>query len=182
MKEILIDLLITAGKTIGGKYLENRLENLFRSNLVFTKVMGVYHYSHYVGQNHVREGGEKKIYQVSLSLSVFNPSKTDRVIRELTLYSTIEGKAYPFHLFDLEKDDWQENYRVDRVSVSSFRWQAAPEGHGITIWLGAPGIIPFTDDDTISLHLTYRNEKGRIQQIPLTSRAGHRLPKEQIAS
>lgn len=181
MTKILIDLLIWAAKTVGGKYLEHRLENHRPTKLVFTNAAGAYCYSHYEGQNHVREGGQTRIYQADARLTVFNPSTSDRVIRELTLFLNINDQEHHFHLFDLAHGNWQENYLLPAMSVSSFSWQAAPVGHGISAWLGAPGLIPFSFDDRIQIHLTYLDEKGQLCPIEMSSVTGHRLPKEQIA-
>src|SRR5258708_17428057 len=99
MIALFIDLLIWAGKTLAGKYVDRVLDRPKPGKLLFSKVAGVYRYSHYVGQNHVRYGGEKRIYQADVSLTVFNPSKSDKVIRELTLHCTVNGKEDRFRLF-----------------------------------------------------------------------------------
>jgi hypothetical protein len=178
---IITDLLLWAGKTLAGKFLDRSLDRFKPGKLVFTKVTGIYRYSHYNGCNHVREGGEKRIYQAGISLSVFNPSRSGRIIRELTLYCVVDGMAHPFQLYDTTTQKRKENYQLPALSVSEFSWQAAPVGHGISIWLGAPGIIPFTDCDEIGLYLTYLDERGRHRRIELGSLSSWRLPKEQIA-
>jgi hypothetical protein len=137
---IAVDLLIWLGKTMGGKLI-GKLPNLFRrNNLIFTKASGTYRFSYYLGQNHVREGRQKRIYEAGASLTVFNNSNSPRVLRDVILHCVINGTDHPLRLFDHAQEKWQENYQLALKSVTSYSWQAVPLGHRISMWLGSPGL------------------------------------------
>ena len=181
MKAFLFDLLLYAAKTLGSKYIDRLIDWLDGGKLVFTKVSAVACYSHYIGQNHVREGGQMKIFQALVSLSVFNPGKSPRVLRELTLFCAVDGAEHTFQLYDTHQRKWEENYQIPPKQVSGYTWQAAPEGRGLTMQHGADGIIPIINLETINFYLTYRDEHNRPRRIPMDSIKKYRLPKEQIA-
>jgi hypothetical protein len=185
MKALLIQFLFYAAKTVGSKVFNRQVDRLIDRfdprKLVFSKVKGVIHYSHYIGQNHTREGGEKKIYQAALSFSVFNPGKNQRVLREVTLHITVDEKNHLFRLYDTKAQSWEENYSLPPGHVTGLSWDAAPEGYGLTMRWGADGIIPLDDPDTTHLHFTYLDEYNRLRRVNVDLVKVQRLPKEQIA-
>jgi hypothetical protein len=185
MISILIHFLLTAAKACGSKLIDKLADRLIdlldHRKLVFTKTAGVIHYSHYVGQNHVRNGGQKKIYHATLSLTLYNPDKASRSLRDLALYVTVDAQTHPFRLYSSAVNGWQENMTIPPHHVTGCTWDAALEGHGISIAWGADGVIPIEDLDSASLHLSFLNEHGRRRQIPVESVKMRRLPKEQIA-
>jgi hypothetical protein len=185
MKDIIIHLLLTAAKTFGSKFIDRQVDRLIdrlnHRKLLFTGTKGMIHYSHYVGQNHVRAGGQKKIYQAQLSLSVFNPDKNPRVLRELNLTVIVDGRHHSFRLYDTKEQCWEENYTLPAHHVSGLSWHAAPEGHGLSMQWGADGIIPIEELDSVGLYLTYLDEHGRRPRVAVDSVKTQRLPKEQIA-
>lgn len=185
MKAILIQFLLYVAKTVGSKVFDRQVDRLIDRfdprKLVFSKVKGIIHYSHYLGQNHTREGGNKKIYQAALSFSVFNPGKNQRVLREVTLNIAIDEKNFLFRLFDTKAQSWEENYSLPARHVTGLSWDAAPEGYGLTMRCGADGIIPFDDPETARLYFTYLDEYNRLRRVNVDSIKVQRLPKEQIA-
>ena len=170
--------LISAAKPALGK-LFSLIPDLFRRRRPdFTRIVGTYQYSHYVGQNHVRQGGEKRIYQAIFSMVAFNPTSQNLAIRDLTLICTINGLEFPFHLYDNTKNGWCRDYNLPEHTVSNFSWVCLPEGHGILP--GAEGILPFEDDDVIAFYFVYLNAKGRCRRIGVDTLRRFRLPVEQI--
>jgi hypothetical protein len=185
MHDILIHFLLSTAKAFGSKMIDRQAERLAEwlnhRKLVFTRTKGVIHYSHYIGQNHVREGGFKKIFQAQLSLSVFNPGKKPRVLRELTLTVVVDGRDHCFRLYDHKEKSWEENYTLPPHHVTGLSWDAAPDGYGLSVGWGADGIIPILEVNSINIYLTYLDEHGRHHRISVESVKTQRLPKEQIA-
>ena len=180
MKDFLLHILLAAAKTIGSKYFDRLVDRLDHRKLVFTKTKAVVLYSHYIGRNHVREGGQKKIFEARLSLAVFNPDKISRILRDITLCVTVDDCFHPFHLYDPKTQSWEVNYTLAPHHITGFSWDAAPEGHGLSFKWGAEGIIPIEDLDSITLSIKYMDEHGCHRQIAIDSVKIQRLPKEQI--
>src|SRR5882757_3820407 len=89
-----------------------------------------YMYSHYDEQgNHLVSGGETKIYQSQLSVTIYNDSKDQSILRDVHLNVTINGRSYRFNLYDLEVLNWKKEYNLPPKTISSFSWIAMPEGH-----------------------------------------------------
>ncbi len=185
MTDKLIHLLLAAAKTIGSKYfdrLADRLiERLDQRKLVFTKTKAVVIYSHFVGRNHVREGGQKKLIEGRLSLAVYNPNKKPRIFRDLTLCVTVDNCVHPFGLYDHKARAWDEDYTLAPHHITGLSWDASPKGHGLSLRWGAEGIIPVDDLDSVSLSIKYLDEHGRHHQVPIDSVKIQRIPVEQIA-
>jgi hypothetical protein len=150
-------------ESIIGKAIDS-LPTLFQHRkLSFLKVDANYCYSHYEEQNHVRNGGTKKIYRAGLTITLYNPSSQQRILTALTLVLVVNGIPHAFRLFDLDKGAWIEDYNLPPRAVFYNTWIAAPHGHGIQP--GEPGIIPLSSNDLVTCHLTYMDERGRVREV-----------------
>ena len=170
---ILTEILLGVIKAIFPNLAGRLLDRLVKHKLVFNKVKGLLMYSHYVGQNHVRTGGETRIYKTAFSLTVFNPAPHPRILLDLKLVCQINGVVHLFDLWDSGVKKWKRDYNLPGNAVTNYSWNGLPEGHGILS--GDPGIIPFSTSDQVEFYFTYLDEKGKACRIDVDGFEKHRL-------
>ena len=122
-------VLLWVSRITGIKPIENWANRLYRHRIVFTRIHGEYAAS-----------------GIRLSITAFNPSRLNRVIRDLTLHFRIDNTPHTLKLVDTAVGARIENYRLPASSISTFSCQASLNDH------------PMTDITTI--HFTYLDEKN----------------------
>jgi hypothetical protein len=148
---------------------------------VFSRTKVDYIYSHFLGQNHVRKGGRKKICRTHFSVTVTNRSDAKYILEELTLWLKIGEKTHRFRLYDEERRKCDVPYTLESHTIYTFSYNAVPEG--FTVWPGQyDGTLPFSNKDEMQFYATYRSENGRTHEILIENLRRMRFNPELIAN
>lgn len=158
-----------------GSYIDKMKD---RAPLNFTGMKGRWFYSHYKGQDHVRQGGTKMIYKAAFDVTIHNPTSIPKTIRQLKVICTLDGVPYPFHLYDQKERNWKGDYNIGPHSVSTFSWEGVPEGYGLLAH--DPGILSFTDESNMQFRFNYINDHGKCLDITISNVERYRLRPEVI--
>ena len=116
----------------------------------------------------------QKIYELQVSLGVYNSAEHKKIMRNTHVEGVINGIEYYFNLIDISSQAWQTGYNIDGKSQTSFSWKALPRGD-----VSVPGgtvLIPFTMiNDEMKFEF-----KLMITLVPLsavlTIRSPHNVP------
>jgi len=158
-------LTFVVGK-VGGKFLDNLMDKFInRSRLSFYDASIVYCYSHYDRNgSHLKEGGNKMIYQVRCTATIHNSSKSPGILRDIKVIANVNGNIIPLKLWDDDLGHWTADYTVPPQHLKKMSWNAIVPGLGLRnstdamIHLEGP-------TDLITFKISYLNGRGKRQSV-----------------
>ncbi|TDW97175.1 hypothetical protein EDB95_5019 [Dinghuibacter silviterrae] len=134
-------------------------------HLKFHDVTLTYIYSHFDEmENHVREGGTRKVFHIEIAASIYNRHLEPMIMRKLQLEALVNGKAYHLRLLEMEEEQWIANYNIPAKTLVTNSWYAYTDGAGLN---NEKGMIPLhRNNNQIEFHLTYFDERDKSRRIP----------------
>lgn len=97
----------------------------YKETFTYYEPTVIYSFSHYgspIAPIHI--GGQRKIHAVECSLTLYNPNKRPKILKNVLMVAQVENHSYPLIPILKDCDHSQFNYFIPSRSYLTLSWQA----------------------------------------------------------